>query len=54
LSITKIEGRPAGHAFEYHFVVEMVAPAGGAIGPETIARLRAATTWCKVLGAFRL
>ena len=54
LSITKIEGRPAGHAFEYHFVVEMVGPDGGTIPPDAIDRLRAATTWLKLLGAFRL
>jgi prephenate dehydratase len=54
LSITKIEGRPAGHAFEYHFVVEMTAPPGASIPAAALERLRAATTWMKVLGAFRL
>jgi prephenate dehydratase len=54
LSITKIEGRPAGHAFEYHFVVEMVGAAGGPIPAVAFQELKAATTWLKVLGAFRL
>jgi len=54
LSITKIEGRPAGHAFEYHFVVEMVGADGGPIPASALEELRGATTWLKVLGAFRL
>jgi prephenate dehydratase len=54
LSITKIEGRPADQAFEYHFVVEMVAADRAPIPAAAIDALRAATTWLKVLGAFRL
>jgi prephenate dehydratase len=55
LSITKIEGRPLpGSQFDYRFLVEMVAPAGGSIGLEAIQELKQATTWLKVLGAFRL
>ncbi len=54
LSITKIEGRPADHAFEYHFVVEMVGAEGGPIPAVAFQELKAATTWLKVLGAFRL
>jgi prephenate dehydratase len=55
LSITKIEGRPLpGSQFDYRFLVEMVAPDGGTIGLDAIQELRSATTWLKVLGAFRL
>jgi prephenate dehydratase len=55
LSVTKIEGRPiGGQPFEYHFVVEMAAPAGQTIDPAAVDRIRAATTWLRVLGAFRL
>jgi prephenate dehydratase len=55
LSVTKIEGRPiAARPFEYHFVVEMAAPEGGTIDPATLDRVRHATTWLKLLGAFRL
>jgi prephenate dehydratase len=55
LSITKIEGRPLpGSQFDYRFLVEMVAPAGGSIGLDAIRELAQATTWLKVLGAFRL
>jgi prephenate dehydratase len=55
LSITKIEGRPIpGTDFEYRFVVEMIAPGGGAIPAAVYDDLRAATTSFKLLGAFRL
>jgi prephenate dehydratase len=55
LSVTKIEGRPLpGRQFEYRFLVEMVAADGGTIGLDAIQSLRDATTWLKVLGAFRL
>jgi prephenate dehydratase len=55
LSITKIEGRPiAAQPFEYHFVVEMAAPAGQTIDAAAVNRVREATTWFRVLGAFRL
>ena len=55
LSITKIEGRPiAGTPFEYRFIVEIAAPDGQAIAPAAYEAVRRATTWLKVLGAFRL
>ena len=55
LSVTKIEGRPiGGHPFEYHFVVEMAAPEGQTLAPTAFDRVREATTWFRVLGAFRL
>ena len=55
LSITKIEGRPLpGSQFDYRFLVEMVAPDGGTIGLDAMQALKQATTWLKVLGAFRL
>jgi prephenate dehydratase len=55
LSVTKIEGRPLpGSQFDYRFLVEMVAPAGESIGLDAIQELKQATTWLKVLGAFRL
>lgn len=55
LSVTKIEGRPiAGTPFRYRFIVELTAPEGQAITPETYDRVRDVTTWFKVLGAFRL
>jgi prephenate dehydratase len=55
LSITKIEGRPLpGSQFDYRFLVEMVAPAGGSIGLPALQGLKEATTWLKVLGAFKL
>jgi prephenate dehydratase len=55
LSITKIEGRPLpGSQFDYRFLVEMVAPEGEAVSLAAIQELKQATTWIKVLGAFRL
>ncbi len=55
LSVTKIEGRPIpGKAFEYRFLVEMVASGTESIQPAAFEDLAAATTWLKVLGAFRL
>jgi len=40
--------------FEYRFVVEMAAPAGGAVTNSVFAALGEATTWLKPLGAFRV
>lgn len=67
LSITKIEGRPTGGVsvdpqataahtvpFEYRFIVEMAAPPGGSIPDAVYDALRAATTWLKPLGAYRV
>lgn len=55
LSITKIEGRPLpGSQFDYRFLVEMVAPEGASVSLAAIQELKQATTWLKVLGAFRL
>lgn len=55
LSVTKIEGRPIpGHPFEYRFLVEMVSASGDPIRPAAFEALAAATSWLKVLGAFRL
>jgi len=54
MSITKIEGRPiAGTPFEYRFIVEVVAPLGHAIADDAFEAVRHATTWLKILGAFR-
>jgi prephenate dehydratase len=54
LSVTKIEGRPiAGTGFEYRFVIEMLAPDGGAIPPAVYEELQRATTSFRILGAFR-
>jgi prephenate dehydratase len=54
LSVTKIEGRPiAGTGFEYRFVVEMIEPQDGRIPPVVYEELQRATTWFKLLGAFR-
>jgi prephenate dehydratase len=53
LSVTKIEGRPVrGKPFEYTFIVEMIAPEDGVIGPSAFDAIRTATTWLKVLGQF--
>ena len=53
LSVSKIEGRPIrGKAFEYRFVVEMVAPDNGQITQQAFDAIGKATTWLKVLGAF--
>lgn len=55
MSVTKIEGRPiSGKPFEYRFLVEMVASGSDPIRPAAFDALAAATTWLKVLGAFRL
>jgi len=54
LSITKIEGRPIpGTPFEYRFIVEITAAGGEAIAPGAYEAVKRATTWFKVLGAFR-
>ncbi len=54
LSISKIEGRPIpGTPFEYRFIVEITAPGEQVIAPEAYEAVRRATTWFKVLGAFR-
>lgn len=55
LSVTKIEGRPiAGTPFEYQFFVEMAASAGRGIPPGVYEAVQRATTWFKVLGAYRV
>jgi prephenate dehydratase len=54
LSVTKIEGRPIpGTDFEYRFIVEMIAARGESIPPRVYDELRQATTWLKLLGAYR-
>lgn len=54
LSVTKIEGRPiAGTGFEYRFIVEMIEPRAGHIPAVVYDELQRATTWFKLLGAFR-
>jgi len=54
LSITKIEGRPIpGTPFEYRFIVEVTASGDQAIAPAAYEAVRGATTWFKILGAFR-
>ena len=68
LSVTKIEGRPIAATrsdpraaslvhetpFEYRFIVEMMAPSGGTIAPAVYDALHAATTWFRLIGAFRV
>jgi prephenate dehydratase len=55
LSITKIEGRPVGGTpIAYRFIVEMTAPPAATIPEGVYEALRAATTWLKPLGAFRV
>ena len=54
LSVTKIEGRPIpGTPFEYRFIVEITAAGEETIAPDAYDAVRSATTWFKVLGAFR-
>jgi prephenate dehydratase len=55
LSVTKIEGRPiAGTGFEYRFIIEMTAPAGGSIPTAVYDELRTVTTSLTLLGEFRV
>jgi prephenate dehydratase len=43
-----------GQPFDYRFVVEAIAGEGGSIPPRLQDDLRAATTWLKLLGAYRV